>query len=277
MENIISIKDVTYTYPESKKPAINRLSLDIYRNEWLSIVGKNGSGKSTLAKLIDGLIESETGTIIVDGQEVNEKNIWEIRSKIGIVFQNPDHQFVGATVEDDVAFGLENQGIPRDEMVKEVDAALKMVDMQDYKTRDPQSLSGGQKQRVAIAGVLATKPSIIIMDESTSMLDPNGRKTVLDLVKQLREEQNMTIISITHDIEETELSERIVVLRDGEVVQKADPKAIYDIGRKLTNYGLEEPFSSQVAYLLKDELKLPEGYLNEEELIENIWKLSSKM
>lgn len=277
MENIISIKDVTYTYPESEKPAINGLSLDIYRNEWLSIVGKNGSGKSTLAKLIDGLIESETGIIIVDGQEVNEKNIWEIRSKIGIVFQNPDHQFVGATVEDDVAFGLENQGIPRDEMVKEVDAALKMVDMQDYKTRDPQSLSGGQKQRVAIAGVLATKPSIIIMDESTSMLDPNGRKTVLDLVKQLREEQNMTIISITHDIEETELSERIVVLRDGEVVQKADPKAIYDIGRKLTNYGLEEPFSSQVAYLLKDELKLPEGYLNEEELIENIWKLSSKM
>jgi len=277
LENIISIKDVTYTYPESEKPAINGLSLDIYRNEWLSIVGKNGSGKSTLAKLIDGLIESETGTIIVDGQEVNEKNIWEIRSKIGIVFQNPDHQFVGATVEDDVAFGLENQGIPRDEMVKEVDAALKMVDMQDYKTRDPQSLSGGQKQRVAIAGVLATKPSIIIMDESTSMLDPNGRKTVLDLVKQLREEQNMTIISITHDIEETELSERIVVLRDGEVVQKADPKTIYDIGRKLTNYGLEEPFSSQVAYLLKDELKLPEGYLNEEELIENIWKLSSKM
>jgi len=277
LENIISIKDVTYTYPESEKPAINGLSLDIYRNEWLSIVGKNGSGKSTLAKLIDGLIESETGIIIVDGQEVNEKNIWEIRSKIGIVFQNPDHQFVGATVEDDVAFGLENQGIPRDEMVKEVDAALKMVDMQDYKTRDPQSLSGGQKQRVAIAGVLATKPSIIIMDESTSMLDPNGRKTVLDLVKQLREEQNMTIISITHDIEETELSERIVVLRDGEVVQKADPKTIYDIGRKLTNYGLEEPFSSQVAYLLKDELKLPEGYLNEEELIENIWKLSSKM
>lgn len=277
MENIISIKDVTYTYPESKQPAINNLSLDIYRNEWVSIVGRNGSGKSTLAKLIDGLIESESGTIFVDGQEVNEENIWNIRSKIGIVFQNPDHQFVGATVEDDVAFGLENQGVPRDEMVKEVDDALKMVDMQDYKTRDPQSLSGGQKQRVAIAGVLATKPSIIIMDESTSMLDPNGRKTVLDLVKQLRDQQDMTIISITHDIEETELSERIVVLSSGEVVKKADPKAIYDMGSELTKYGLEEPFSSQVASLLKDGIKLPEGYLNEEELIENIWKLSSKM
>lgn len=277
MENIISIKDVTYTYPESKQPAINNLSLDIYRNEWVSIVGRNGSGKSTLAKLIDGLIESESGTIFVDGQEVNEENIWNIRSKIGIVFQNPDHQFVGATVEDDVAFGLENQGVPRDEMVKEVDDALKMVDMQDYKTRDPQSLSGGQKQRVAIAGVLATKPSIIIMDESTSMLDPNGRKTVLDLVKQLRDQQDMTIISITHDIEETELSERIVVLRSGEVVKEADPKTIYDMGSELTKYGLEEPFSSQVTSLLKDGIKLPEGYLNEEELIENIWKLSSKM
>lgn len=277
MENIISIKDVTYTYPESKQPAINNLSLDIYRNEWVSIVGRNGSGKSTLAKLIDGLIESESGTIFVDGQEVNEENIWNIRSKIGIVFQNPDHQFVGATVEDDVAFGLENQGVPRDEMVKEVDDALKMVDMQDYKTRDPQSLSGGQKQRVAIAGVLATKPSIIIMDESTSMLDPNGRKTVLDLVKQLRDQQDMTVISITHDIEETELSERIVVLRSGEVVKEAAPKTIYDMGSELTKYGLEEPFSSQVASLLKDGIKLPEGYLNEEELIESIWKLSSKM
>lgn len=277
MENIISIKDVTYTYPESKQPAINNLSLDIYRNEWVSIVGRNGSGKSTLAKLIDGLIESESGTIFVDGQEVNEENIWNIRSKIGIVFQNPDHQFVGATVEDDVAFGLENQGVPRDEMVKEVDDALKMVDMQDYKTRDPQSLSGGQKQRVAIAGVLATKPSIIIMDESTSMLDPNGRKTVLDLVKQLRDQQDMTVISITHDIEETELSERIVVLRSGEVVKEAAPKTIYDMGSELTKYGLEEPFSSQVASLLKYGIKLPEGYLNEEELIESIWKLSSKM
>ncbi|MFC6322833.1 energy-coupling factor transporter ATPase [Companilactobacillus baiquanensis] len=277
MENIISIKDVTYTYPESKVSAINKLSLDIHRNEWLSIVGKNGSGKSTLAKLIDGLIESESGRIIVDGQEVNEQNIWNIRSKIGIVFQNPDHQFVGATVEDDVAFGLENQGMPRDEMVKQVDEALAMVDMQEYKTRDPQSLSGGQKQRVAIAGVLATKPSIIIMDESTSMLDPNGRRTVLNLVKQLRKQQDMTIISITHDIEETELSERIVVLKSGEVVQEADPKSIYNMGSELIKYGLEEPFSNQVASLLRDELKLPKGYLNEEELIQNIWKLSSKM
>lgn len=277
MENIISIKNVTYTYPDSEAPAINDLSLDIHKNEWLSVVGKNGSGKSTLTKLIDGLIESDSGSIEIAGQIINEDNIWEAREKIGIVFQNPDHQFVGATVEDDVAFGLENQGVPRDKMVEEVDEALKMVDMQEYKTRDPQSLSGGQKQRVAIAGVLATRPQIIIMDESTSMLDPNGRKTVLDLIERLRRDQDITIISITHDIEETQLSERIVVLNDGQVVQDSDPKAIYDLGPELTDFGLEEPFSSQVASSLRDTLKLPEGYLNEEELIDSIWKSSSKM
>ncbi|WP_334329125.1 energy-coupling factor transporter ATPase [Companilactobacillus sp. HBUAS59699] len=277
MDNIISIKDVTYTYPDSEAPAINNLSLEIHKNEWLSIVGKNGSGKSTLTKLIDGLIESDSGSIEVAGQIINEENIWEAREKIGIVFQNPDHQFVGATVEDDVAFGLENQGVPRDEMIKKVDEALVMVGMQAYKTRDPQSLSGGQKQRVAIAGVLATKPQIIIMDESTSMLDPNGRKTVLDLIKRLRREQDITIISITHDIEETQLSERIVVLNNGKVVEDSDPKSIYDLGPELTNFGLEEPFSSQVASSLRSIIKLPEGYLNEEELIDNIWKSSSNM
>ncbi|WP_125587927.1 energy-coupling factor transporter ATPase [Companilactobacillus jidongensis] len=277
MENIISIKDVTYTYPDSEAPAINNLSLDIHSNEWLSIVGKNGSGKSTLTKLIDGLIECDSGTIEIAGQIIDEENIWEAREKIGIVFQNPDHQFVGATVEDDVAFGLENQGVPRNKMIKEVDQALQMVDMQSYKTRDPQSLSGGQKQRVAIAGVLATKPQIIIMDESTSMLDPNGRKTVLDLIKRLRKEQEITIISITHDIEETQLSERIVVLNDGRVVEDSDPKAIYDLGPELTNFGLEEPFSSQVANSLRDTVELPEGYLNEEELVKSIWKSSSNM
>jgi len=277
MNNIISIKDITYTYPDAESHAIDNLSLDIHTNEWLSIVGKNGSGKSTLTKLIDGLIEADSGTIEIDGQTINEDNIWDARKKIGIIFQNPDHQFVGATVEDDVAFGLENQGVPRPQMVEKVDAALEMVDMQDYKTRDPQSLSGGQKQRVAIAGVLATRPQIIIMDESTSMLDPKGRKTVLDLIKRLRHDQNMTIISITHDIEETQLSERIVVLDNGRVVKDGLPESIYNLGSELTNFGLEEPFSSQLTQLLRNDLKLPEGFLNEEELMDSIWKLSSKM
>ncbi|WP_125761848.1 energy-coupling factor ABC transporter ATP-binding protein [Companilactobacillus hulinensis] len=277
MNNIISIKDITYTYPDAVSHAIDNLSLDINTNEWLSIVGKNGSGKSTLTKLIDGLIEADSGTIEIDGQTINEDNIWDARKKIGIIFQNPDHQFVGATVEDDVAFGLENQGVPRPQMVEKVDAALEMVDMQDYKTRDPQSLSGGQKQRVAIAGVLATRPQIIIMDESTSMLDPKGRKTVLDLIKRLRHDQNMTIISITHDIEETQLSERIVVLDNGRVVKDGLPESIYNLGSELTNFGLEEPFSSQLTQLLRNDLKLPEGFLNEEELMDSIWKLSSKM
>lgn len=277
MEKIISIKDLNYTYPDAKHPAINNLSLDIYKNEWVSIVGKNGSGKSTLTKLIDGLIEAESGTIAIDGQIINEDNIWEARTKIGIVFQNPDHQFVGATVEDDVAFGLENQGIPRDKMVTEVDEALKLVKMSDFKKRDPQSLSGGQKQRVAIAGVLATKPQIIIMDESTSMLDPDGRRTVLNLVQQLRQEQDLTIISITHDIEETELSQRIVVINDGKIVQDGKPVEIYDLGSNLRKFGLEEPFTNKLISTLGDKLKLPEGYLSEEELKQQLWKLHSIM
>lgn len=277
MEEIISIKNLNYTYPEATKPAIKDLSLDIYKNEWLSIVGKNGSGKSTLTKLIDGLIEAESGTIAVAGQVIDEENIWEARKKIGIIFQNPDHQFVGATVEDDVAFGLENQGVPREQMVEEVDRALELVKMADFKTRDPQSLSGGQKQRVAIAGVLATKPEIIIMDESTSMLDPDGRATVLNLVQELRKQQDLTIISITHDIEETQLSQRIVVLNNGQIVKDAKPVDIYNLGADLSKYGLEEPFSSELASTLRKTIKLPEGYLNEEELKETLWKLHSIM
>jgi len=277
LEKIISIANLNYTYPDAKQAAINDLSLDIYKNEWISIVGKNGSGKSTLTKLIDGLIEADSGTISVAGQIINEDNIWEARKKIGIIFQNPDHQFVGATVEDDVAFGLENQGMPREQMVKEIDRALELVKMSDFKKRDPQSLSGGQKQRVAIAGVLATKPQIIIMDESTSMLDPDGRKTVLNLVQQLRKEQDLTIISITHDIEETELSQRIVVLNTGKIVKDGKPVEIYDLGTDLRKYGLEEPFSSKLMSTLRDTVKLPEGYLSEEELEQQLWKLHSNM
>ena len=273
MEKIISIKNLNYTYPEAKRPAIKDLSLDIYKNEWLSIVGKNGSGKSTLTKLIDGLIEAESGSIEIAGQVINDENIWEARTKIGIIFQNPDHQFVGATVEDDVAFGLENQGMPREQMVKEIDRALDLVKMSDFKKRDPQSLSGGQKQRVAIAGVLATKPQIVIMDESTSMLDPEGRRTVLNLVEELRNQQDLTIISITHDIEETELSQRIVVLNDGQIVKDDKPVNIYNIGSNLSKYGLEEPFSSELMSTLRDSIKLPDGYMSEEELMERLWKL----
>lgn len=277
MEKIISIKNLNYTYPEAKQEAIKNVSLDIYKNEWISIVGKNGSGKSTLTKLIDGLIEASSGTIEVDGQIINEENIWGARTKIGIIFQNPDHQFVGATVEDDVAFGLENQGMPKEQMVKEVDRALKLVKMSDFKRRDPQSLSGGQKQRVAIAGVLATKPQIVIMDESTSMLDPEGRQTVLNLIQDLRKKQDLTIISITHDISETELSQRIVVLNDGQIVQDDKPVNIYNMGTHLSKYGLEEPFSSELMSTLRDSIKLPEGYLNEEELMEQLWKLRLNM
>ncbi len=275
MENIISIKDVFYKYPGSDNYAVNGISLDIKANEWISIVGKNGSGKTTLTRLIDGLEECESGSIEIDGVVTDEDTIWDARKKIGIVFQNPDHQFVGATVEDDVAFGLENQGMPRDEMITAVDRALKMVDMQDFKKRDPQSLSGGQKQRVAIAGVLAIKPQIIIMDESTSMLDPEGRKTVINLIKQLRTEQNLTVISITHDIEETQLSDRIIVLNSGKIVKDTVPADLYNLGPQLIEYGLEEPFTNLVAAGLQDVIDF-DGYITEKGLIAKLCELNSK-
>ncbi|KRL65974.1 cobalt transporter ATP-binding subunit [Companilactobacillus versmoldensis DSM 14857 = KCTC 3814] len=274
MTNIISIKDVYYKYPGSEVYAINGISLDIQKNQWLSIVGKNGSGKTTLTRLIDGLEESESGSIAIDGVISDEQTIWEARKKIGIVFQNPDHQFVGATVEDDVAFGLENQGMPREQMVESVDRALAMVDMQDYKKRDPQSLSGGQKQRVAIAGVLAIQPQIIIMDESTSMLDPDGRKTVINLIEELRSKQDLTVISITHDIEETQLSDRIIVLNSGKVVKDTTPAELYNLRGQLQEYGLEEPFTNLVAENLTDVIDF-KGYIDEKGLIDQLCKLNS--
>lgn len=276
MTNIITINDVSYKYPGADKYAVENVSLSIQENQWVSIVGKNGSGKTTLTRLIDGLEEAESGTISIAGVENTEETIWDARKKIGIIFQNPDHQFVGATVEDDVAFGLENQGMPRDEMISAVDEALKLVDMQEFKKRDPQSLSGGQKQRVAIAGVLAIKPQIIIMDESTSMLDPEGRRTVINLIKQLRNQQSLTVLSITHDIEETQLSDRIVVLNDGKVVKDTTPEKLYQLGSSLIQYGLEQPFSSQVIDKLSDTVDIS-GYLDEKGLVDALWKLNSNM
>ncbi|WP_129045338.1 energy-coupling factor transporter ATPase [Companilactobacillus metriopterae] len=269
MANIISIENLSYTYPESESPAVDNVSLEINKGEWISIVGKNGSGKSTLTRLIDGLLEASSGTISVAGQKLTEESLWDIREKIGIVFQNPDHQFVGATVEDDVAFGLENQGIERDQMVREVDQALKLVDMQDFKNRDPQSLSGGQKQRVAIAGVLAVNPEIIILDESTSMLDPEGRETVLSLVKDLWQNKGMTIISITHDIQETALSQRVVIMKNGHLVEDLTPAQLF-VMDDLKQYGLDKPFTT----LLKEKLNFDPEYQDEEELISKLWKLN---
>ena len=202
METIIEIKDLAFRYQKDQEHYdVNHISFHVKHGEWLSIVGHNGSGKSTTVRLIDGLLEAESGEIWIDGKLLTSENIWEMRRKIGMVFQNPDNQFVGATVEDDVAFGLENQGLPLDQMKKRVAESLALVGMEEFSKKEPARLSGGQKQRVAIAGVVALRPDILILDESTSMLDPEGRLELIKIVQEIRKDHKMTVISITHDLE----------------------------------------------------------------------------
>ena len=215
---MIEIKNLKFKYNQDQTSyTLNDVSFHVKHGEWLSIVGHNGSGKSTTARLIGGLLVADSGQIIVDGQELTEETVWDIRDKIGMVFQNPDNQFVGATVEDDVAFGLENKGLPYKEMVSRVQEALSFVGMMDFKDREPARLSGGQKQRVAIAGIIAMRPSILILDEATSMLDPEGRQELIQYIEDIRQQYGMTVLSITHDLDEVAMSNRVLVLKQGKV------------------------------------------------------------
>lgn len=214
MKNIIEVHNLKYKYDnDAEEYILNDVTFHVKQGEWLSIVGHNGSGKSTTIRLIDGLLEAESGEIFILGDRLTPENVWEKRRHIGMVFQNPDNQFVGATVEDDVAFGLENQGMDHETMVERVNEALEIVGMQDFKNREPARLSGGQKQRVAIAGIVALRPDIIILDEATSMLDPEGRLDLIQTVKRIKDENQMTVISITHDLDEVALSDRVLVMK----------------------------------------------------------------
>lgn len=227
-DKIIELKNVTFRYDENQeKPTLNNISFHVKHGEWLSIIGHNGSGKSTTVRLIDGLLEAESGQILIEGHKLSEDNVWDIRHKISMVFQNPDNQFVGATVEDDIAFGLENKGIPLKEMRERVVEALNLVDMSDFKTREPARLSGGQKQRVAIAGAVAMRPSIIILDEATSMLDPEGRLELIGTIQKIREQYGMTVISITHDLDEVTLSDRVLVMKNGQIESSSSPRELF--------------------------------------------------
>jgi len=223
MKPIIELNAITVRYSEEERAALNNVSFSINKGEWVALIGHNGSGKSTLAKTINGLILPQEGSVSVGELPLNEENIWNIRKMVGMVFQNPDNQFVGSTVEDDVAFGLENQGIPREEMLVRVKDALEQVRMSEFATREPARLSGGQKQRVAIAGVVALRPDIIILDEATSMLDPEGREEVIATIKKIKEKNNLTVLSITHDIDEAANANRVLVMRQGELVREGTP------------------------------------------------------
>ena len=274
MKSIIDVKNLSFRYKENQEYYdVKDITFHVKRGEWLSIVGHNGSGKSTTVRLIDGLLEAESGEIVIDGQRLTEENVWNIRRQIGMVFQNPDNQFVGATVEDDVAFGLENQGLSRQEMKKRVEEALDLVGMLDFKKREPARLSGGQKQRVAIAGVVALRPAILILDEATSMLDPEGRRELIDTVKGIRKDYDMTVISITHDLEEVAMSDRVLVMKKGEIESTSSPRNLFS-RNDLDQIGLDDPFANQLKHSLSQNgYDLPENYLTESELEDKLWEL----
>ncbi|MEK5186809.1 energy-coupling factor ABC transporter ATP-binding protein [Solibacillus sp. FSL R5-0691] len=275
MSEILSFNQVTYSYtPEEPQTrnAVEDVSFVINKGEWITIVGHNGSGKSTMAKLMSGLLIPQHGEVRIKRELLTEENIWDIRSQIGIVFQNPDNQFVGATVQDDVAFSLENNGVPHEEMVKRVHNALRQVKMEEFINHEPHHLSGGQKQRVAIAGALAMHPQILILDEATSMLDPQGREEVLTIVEALRKEIGLTVLAITHDLEEALLADRIIFMNAGKKYAEGTPEEIFALGDELVQFGLDMPFAMKMTKLLQAQgVHLVGQHMTEEELVNDLW------
>lgn len=275
---LVQLDNVSFKYDHEESYALRNVSFSIFEGEWLAIVGHNGSGKSTLAKLLNGLQFPLEGTITVGGIQLTQDLVWETRKKIGMVFQNPDNQFVGTTVQDDVAFGLENHGVERNDMVQRVIRSLEKVKMAQFLDQEPHHLSGGQKQRVAIAGVIALRPDIIILDESTSMLDPRGREEVFETVRELKQDHNMTVISITHDLEEAAKADRIVVMNRGQLYREGTPEEIFQMDEELIKLGLDIPFPVKLSKMLREKgLPLTKHYLSEEELVEELWTSHSRM
>ncbi|MDO6353763.1 energy-coupling factor transporter ATPase [Caloramator sp. CAR-1] len=277
---MIKVENVHYFYKkdindEVKTVALEGINLEIKKGEFVAIIGHNGSGKSTLAKHFNAILLPDNGRVIVEGIDTRDnEHLWDIRSKVGMVFQNPDNQIVATIVEEDVAFGPENLGVPSEEIRKRVDDALKAVEMIDYAKHGPHLLSGGQKQRVAIAGVLAMKPSCIVLDEPTAMLDPSGRKEVLQTIKRLNKEEGITIVLITHFMEEAVEADRVVVISDGKVVLEGIPREVFKKVTLLKKLGLDVPQMMQLAHdLRKEGLDINEDILTIEEMVDALCQL----
>ena len=274
--SVVKLSHIDFRYYGSEVNSLTDVSLEIKEGEWVAIIGPNGSGKSTLAKIMNGLLVPAAGQVTIKDLTIDEETVWEARRSVGMVFQNPDNQFVGSTVEDDVAFGLENNGVPRQEMISRIEEALAEVRMSEFKDKEPARLSGGQKQRVALASILALRPDIIILDEATSMLDPNGRQEVIAAIRKIKERFNMTVISITHDLDEASLADRILMMQGGRLVQDKKPEEIFLMGEQLVEQGLDVPFSQKLKDALAARgLDVPDNYLDEEALLTWITPLYS--
>ena len=268
----LRMEDVSYQYEPDARPAVSHVTLEVERGSFVAVLGHNGSGKSTLAKLMNALFLPTEGRVLVCGMDtLTEEKVWNIRRHAGMVFQNPDNQIVANVVREDVAFGLENLGVPQDEMVRRVEVALSAVRMSEFAETAPHMLSGGQKQRVAIAGALAMEPELIIMDEATAMLDPSGRAEVLATVRKLNREKGMTVVWITHFMEEAAVADRLIVMNDGSVALEGTPRQVFSRVEEIKALGLDVPPMAELAQTLRDRgLPLPEGILTVSDMVKEL-------
>lgn len=270
----VEVSHLSFSY-DGQNDVIKDVSFEIPKGSYTTIVGHNGSGKSTIAKLLIGLLKAKSGEIKILGNTLNEENVYSLRNHVGIVFQNPDNQFIGSTVADDIAFGLENHCVPQEQMQAIIEDVAARVNMSDFLDSEPTKLSGGQKQRVAIAGILAIAPDIIIFDESTSMLDPQGKASINEQIQKLHDERNITILSITHDMEEVAQSEYVIVLKDGKVEMQGTPKQIFEHKGKLKEMKLELPFALSFSERLKNEGIFKDSYCTLDEVVNELCQLRS--
>lgn len=270
----VEVLHLSFSY-DGQNDVIKDVSFEIPKGSYTTIVGHNGSGKSTIAKLLIGLLKAKSGEIKILGNTLNEENVYSLRNHVGIVFQNPDNQFIGSTVADDIAFGLENHCVPQEQMQAIIEDVAARVNMSDFLDSEPTKLSGGQKQRVAIAGILAIAPDIIIFDESTSMLDPQGKASINEQIQKLHDERNITILSITHDMEEVAQSEYVIVLKDGKVEMQGTPKQIFEHKGKLKEMKLELPFALSFSEKLKNEGIFKDSYCTLDEVVNELCQLRS--
>ncbi len=270
----IQLKDVSFTYEEAASPALSDITASIQPGEFVAVLGHNGSGKSTLAKLVNALYMPTEGSVVVCGYDTREeKLVWEIRRRAGMIFQNPDNQIVATVVKEDVAFGLENLGVPTEEMIPRIEQALSAVRMNKYADSAPHTLSGGQKQRVAIAGVLAMEPSVIIADEATAMLDPSGRKEVLETVRMLNRTKGITVLWITHFMEEAALADRVLVVTDGKICAEGTPAEVFDRVEEMQDMHLDVPPMTALSNELRKEgMPLSAGILTVEDMVREVEK-----